>query len=255
MSDAGRGERALGADPADRPLSVSFTFAGAFGALTSFCMAGIVALARSGLDTPTWALLLAPLVFTTAAFSPFLLTQHGRLRLEACPALWPLLVLALWLSPIAGLVGPGALAIAYPLLASLGVARALPTLRRLRPAEWTLLAAGPPLLALYLFSQVHQYPFAHVLFAEEALLGTPNIDTSLHTTISHMIARFGLPSTGADGLVPLHYHVGSHAWLAGFSRLAGVHPTLAYPLGQLCVAVPMLYLALYMATLALARES
>jgi len=238
-----------------RPIRVALAFVAFFASWLSLSLAAIVAVARSGLGTPTQALLAGPLVLGAAAFSPFLLPRGARARLESQPAWAGCAVLAMWLSPILALQTGWALAPVYPLALLAGLLRALPALRRLSLAELALLVLGPPVLALYVFSQVHVSPFAHVLVPEQALMGTLGVDTGLHISLSHLIYSSGVPSIGMDGVVPMQYHVGSHAWFAGLATLGGVRPYFAYPLGQVCVAVPMLYAALYWATVCVARSS
>jgi hypothetical protein len=108
------------------------------------------------------------------------------------------------------------------------------------------------LLAVYVFLEIHGRPYAHVYTPEYARLGGLALDTLFHTAMSHMLQNFGHPSTGVDGLVPIRYHLLSHAWFAALGHLARSTPLYSYPAGQIGVAVPALLLGLQLSTVLLA---
>jgi hypothetical protein len=63
----------------------------------------------------------------------------------------------------------------------------------------------------------------------EALdLGLAHADGYFHVAIAQMIARFGVPSIGADGLELQKYHFGSHLVAAGLARASGAPAALVY---------------------------
>jgi hypothetical protein len=67
------------------------------------------------------------------------------------------------------------------------------------------------------------------LFLPELLrLGLAHSDAYFHITIAQMIAGHGVPSIGADGLIPVRYHYGSHVVAAGLSKTSGASVDLTY---------------------------
>jgi hypothetical protein len=215
-------------------------------------MTALIVMARTGLGSPLRLAAGCPLLLVSAAFSPFVLPGPWLERLSGRTAfVFPLMSLVVLLSPIVVFLTVPALAMLYAPIAALGVRGALPHLRRVPPRHALLLPFGASVLAVYLFAEVYQYPFAHVFAAEHALLGLLGPDPLFHTTIAHMIQRFGEASTGLDGLVPIHYHVGSHYWFAAVGALSGTTPRFSYPFAQMIVAIPALYLGLFSAMLCL----
>lgn len=242
-------------DP-ERAQWFGLAYAACFGVATSLVSCALVVAARSGLESPP---LLAPacaLVFAAAAFAPFALPGRARSALRTVPWAAPLVTLAVLLSPVLGLADGSALLAVWALLVGIGAPRAAASLRGISAAEAAFLALGPLLLATYAFLEFHGRPYAHVYAPEFANLGGLSLDTLFHAAMSHMLQSFGRPSTGVDGLVPIRYHLGSHAWFAGMGRVAhGTPPLFSYPYGQLGVAIPGLFLSLFLATLLLARSA
>jgi hypothetical protein len=140
------------------------------------------------------------------------------------------------------------------LVAAFGLRGAATPLRSARRAEAWLLAAGPPLFALYLFASLYPYPFAHVFAREHAVLGLLTGDSALHAALAHLIQSTGSASSGLDGLVPIHYHFASHAWFAGLGLATGSTPLLSYPAGMSIVILPALVTSLFLAIACLARS-
>jgi hypothetical protein len=67
------------------------------------------------------------------------------------------------------------------------------------------------------------------LFVPESIsLGVAVADSYFHVAIAQMLASFGVPSTGGDGLSIQHYHFGSHAVAAGLARAASAKASLVY---------------------------
>jgi hypothetical protein len=248
VSRAGRAQQAS----ARRPPGFALAYAALFGALTSALLAALFLAARSGLPTPAWLVPGCLALFGAFAFAPFALPARARaacLRAPSLAACASLLVLA---SPAALLAtGPGAAAL-IPLAALLGLGRALPHLRGIRGGEAALLAAGPLLLAPYLFASVYPFPFSHAFRPEHAALDTATGDEILHAALAHLIQSAGRATSGLDGFVPIHYHLGSHAWFAGLGLATGAAPLVAQPAGMLIAVVPALYTSLFFAVACLA---
>jgi hypothetical protein len=228
--------------------------AAALGAALSLWLALLLSAARSGLDTPALLPIACWLVLAAAVFAPFALPARWRPALVAAPWAIPLLSLAVLVSPVLVLVAGRGLGLAYPLLAGAGLAGAVRALRRGRARGLVWLLAGTPLLAAHLFLEVHAPGFAHAFAPEFLLLGDLSLDTTFHMAMAHLIESLGRFSTGLDGPVPFDYHHGSHVWFAGLARLAGTTPVYSYPYGQITVAVPGLFWALYAAVAVLSRD-
>ena len=56
---------------------------------------------------------------------------------------------------------------------------------------------------------------------EDIDLGTAHSDTYFHIALSGIIAKFLVPTIGADGLEFIKYHFGSHLVAAGLSKSSG----------------------------------
>ena len=70
-------------------------------------------------------------------------------------------------------------------------------------------------LALTYFAVINGGGIAHIFSDIAAYIGTTiSIDTLFHSSIINMVASFGIPSIGLDGIQPLSYHVGVHRWIA-----------------------------------------
>jgi len=238
---------------AEQALAATGT-AGVLGSGLSLCLLLLLTATRSGLATPPLLAVLCWLVLTAAAFAPFALPRRWQRALAATPWSLPLVSLAVLLSPVLALVVGRGLGLAYPVLAVAGAAGALRTLRAAGAARLSWLLLGVPPLAAYLFLEIHAPGFAHAYAPEFAQAGNLGLDTTFHMAMSHLIQNFGSFSTGLDGLVPFDYHHGSHVWFAGLAEIAGTTPVYAYPYGQISVAVPALYWALFAATSSLAPD-
>jgi hypothetical protein len=243
---------AADAPGADRGVGFALAWSGGFGTLTSAWVAAFFLAARSGLPTPPW---LAPgclALFAAFATAPF--AAPGRAALLRSPFAAPFASLLVLASPVLALVVGPALGALYPPLALFGLWGTVRALRRCTPGELALLALGPPLLALYLFASIFPYPFAHVFRPELAALDGLTGDAILHAALAHLIQAAGRASSGLDGFVPIHYHLGSHAWFAGIGVATGAEPLVAYPAATMIVAVPGLVTALLLAIASLARS-
>ena len=232
-----------------RRMESQFAGAGLFVFAYALVQAGLIFWFRgvqSGLYLPPRLLVLSISLIAATAFAPFLAPDRWRARIGPRFYIYPLVSLAVLALAYAAFL-PGGLApllvYLYAALGLAGLARALP---RLRPITRRHLAL--PVLAvvfgIYVFYYFNQWNYAGVFAPEYALLGRVRKDTYFATVIAHMIQNYGVSSTGLDGLVPLHYHVGSHAWFAGLGKIAGTMPLLTYPFIHPIVLIPAQLLAL-----------
>ncbi len=77
------------------------------------------------------------------------------------------------------------------------------------------------------------------------------IDTLFHTSLAQMIRTYGVPSIGIDGLVPIHYHYGSHFVLAQLGKLFNMHTLHIYQLAYPIIFFPLFIKVFIVATLRL----
>ena len=63
---------------------------------------------------------------------------------------------------------------------------------------------------------------------EEITLGTAHSDAYFHLALSNMLAKFLVPTIGADGLDFIRYHFGSHLVAAGLSKSSAVRVAEVY---------------------------
>ena len=195
-------------------------------------------LVRSGLGTPVRPLLLGLAILVATVFTPFLAPRRVRGVLVDAPFVVPLLSLAVLVSPLLARPLGRPVALLYPVLAVVGVARAAPLLVRGGRRGVVVVVAGAVAVAVHLFVVVNERFLAHVYSPEFALLGIGNNDSYFHTAIVNMIERFGGASVGLDGVVALKYHVGSHYWFASLDKMAGSAPIHGYFIALLVVLVP-----------------
>ncbi|WP_338813908.1 hypothetical protein V9L05_00230 [Bernardetia sp. Wsw4-3y2] len=90
--------------------------------------------------------------------------------------------------------------------------------------------------------------YINPLFFEALQLGKVHIDTLFHSSIANMIQTYNTTSTGVDGLVPLNYHVGSHYYLAHFSKILKESSLLGYNFVFIIVFIP-LFIYIYLSTI------
>jgi len=120
--------------------------------------------------------------------------------------------------------------------------------------ELLILTVLGAISAILCFVLINGMGYATVLTPENMIAGLTNGDTLYHTAIASMFSRFGIPSTGLDGLQVTHYHTLSHLILGLLSRGADQPTTTGYYLGMQLVFVPVLLFAVVEATADLARS-
>jgi hypothetical protein len=75
---------------------------------------------------------------------------------------------------------------------------------------------------------------------EAALLGMTHQDTLFHAALAQNLLHASTVSIGADGLVPLVYHVFSHRVIGGFVTLVGTEVLHGYAIFLSIIAIPVL---------------
>jgi hypothetical protein len=89
-------------------------------------------------------------------------------------------------------------------------------------------------------------PADRLYVPEEVALGRASGDSYFHLAIAQMLAWFGVPSLGADGLVLQHYHFGSHAVAAGLAKAAGTPVPVVYVYWVVaCLKIQLLWAMLW----------
>jgi hypothetical protein len=86
---------------------------------------------------------------------------------------------------------------------------------------------------------------ASVLAPEKFLTGSIHSDTLYLSSIASMFSKFGVPSTGLDGIPITYYHTLSNLFLGALARGAEVNIATGYFLGVHIVLMPMLLFSLF----------
>lgn len=113
--------------------------------------------------------------------------------------------------------------------------------------RWTLRTLLSPVtlaaaaLAAAVILDVMQYSDFRVM--DKLPYGDVHQDTLFHASVASMIKTYGMPSTGLNGLVPLHYHVLSNRIVAGLSELSGIGVLEVYGATPTVVFAPLLLVA------------
>lgn len=103
-----------------------------------------------------------------------------------------------------------------------------------------VLAAGI-FLGIFYFFVTNGMNYAHLFSDIAAYTNLVHIDTLFHSAIVNMIARFGTPSTGLDGIVPLNYHVGIHRWIAANLLILGGNTPILLGITQQVALLPAFF--------------
>jgi len=230
-------------------------YSGLFCLVVSAVMALFILIFRHGLELPARLLLACLSITGAAAFSPFLLTGRWRERIAGRDYLFFLLILLVLLSPLLVFVVGNGLFFFYPVLAVLALFRSRDYIRGLGRSNLAFIFHGAPALAIYLLLAIESRAYAHIFLPECARLGLASLDSYFLTAVCQMVQKFGVVSTGLDGLVPLRYHAGSIYWFAALGKLGDKPPLFSYPFGVMLVLVPMLYLGLLSVSLFLAKAA
>jgi hypothetical protein len=122
---------------------------------------------------------------------------------------------------------------------------------------WVILLAplGGGTLGIAYFFIVNTMGYANVFAMEQAIFGTAHRDTLYLASLAATIAKFGVVSTGLDGLVPVPYHFLAFALFGLLARWMDVAPIHAMFIGKQIVGIPLLFFGLSAATYWLWRPS
>lgn len=234
-------------------------FAAIFGWTMSAVSAAMCALVRMPLGGPHWFVFVKAFLLLAAIIS-CAVVLIGKRAQEGDAAYAPVLMSMLaviFLPGLAWLIGPAADIVAYPVLLGLfavGVRMAVAASRM--PSNRPLLALTCGCAAgIGYFFLINSKDYATVLTPELALVGTQHLDTLFHASISNMLLKHGVLSTGFDGFVPHKYHVLSHVWLGSISAWLGVSTLEGYFIGAQIIAIPLLFFSLSLASHLLRRPA
>lgn len=206
---------------------------------TTAWMLTLVSLMRSGLGDSAW-LTLALLVFVMLSIwvPIYAMVACGPRALEASAAAavagiaFPVLAL-----PLRGTSVPVA-----ALLLLLVMIALRPHLRR-AGIGIIKLAFGSLGMAIVLLTLGSAGRF---FIPEELALGLASSDSHFHIAITNMIAKFQVPSIGADGLAFTQYHFGSHFIAAGIANAAETRASEVYVYwGSIALRVQLLWSLLW----------
>ncbi|WP_354634690.1 hypothetical protein [Planktothricoides raciborskii] len=96
-------------------------------------------------------------------------------------------------------------------------------------------------LGVFYFFVTNGMNYAHLFSDIAAYTNLVHKDTLFHSAIINMIARFGTPSTGLDGVIPLAYHVGIHRWVAANSLMLGGDTPILLGISQQIALLPAFF--------------
>lgn len=150
-----------------------------------------------------------------------------------------ILTILLWLA-----YAPGwSLQIVSVLAVAILVAGLLPFFKILKNAGvWqvtvvTILA----LVAAALLAQINlRHNYSTPISLEASLIGLAHQDTLFHAAVAQNLMSAAVASIGADGLVPLVYHVFSHRVIGGLATLLGIEVLHAYSIFVSIIAIPVM---------------
>ncbi|MCC5993139.1 MAG: hypothetical protein JJT99_11510 [Rhodobacteraceae bacterium] len=159
--------------------------------------------------------------------------RHAVASIGAILAL--LLVLAFAPAPMLWLLDPLAAVVVL-----FGLWRLSTILVRIRVAHVAIVV----ILAVFaaaLLAQINlRHNYALPIGFETALIGLAHQDTLFHAAVAQNLLNASVASIGADGLVPLVYHVFSHRVIAGLATWLGIEMLHAYGVFVSVVAIPVM---------------
>lgn len=127
--------------------------------------------------------------------------------------------------PVFGLfLGPTTVFIACGMICVIAVHLGMSRPKNDQPVFWKILGGSIP-LAIVLLSVGSAGRF---FLPEEMSMGSAHSDGYFHIALASMIAKFQMPSIGADGLELTRYHFGSHFVAAGLSNISGARVSEVY---------------------------
>jgi hypothetical protein len=220
-------------------------------ACATFCLIFAVtialldAVARSGLNMHPLLLLANVVVAAAVLFTPALLRRFVRTKDQWICWVPVGTTIALLLPALGLFVGWWGI-VPLVAMAACGMFLALHHGLRMRHF-WSLAGIGAPGLALVYFIWLNGSAFGHIYQFEFAQLGRLYLDNVFHAAIAEMIRNFGVASIGADGVVPLSYHVGSHTWIAAIAGIVQEPAIILYPVALQVIGIPCFLFAFLVA--------
>lgn len=211
----------------------------------------IIVVVRWPLGSPHWFVFVKAFLLPGAviACATLLCVRHverggwyGALLLSA--------IAVIFLPCLAWLNGPLADIVTYPLYLGLllaGIWQVGSAMRGEPAVKWMFAIGCGGLVGFGYFLVINSRAFGSVLTPELALTGIHQLDTVFHASISNMLVKYGVLSTGLDGLLSTKYHVLSHIWLGCVSLWLGVTTLEGYSIGGQIIAIPMLIFSLSLA--------
>jgi hypothetical protein len=211
----------------------------------------MVAIVRWPLGSPHWFVFVKAFLLPGAVIAcATLLTVQQVERSGAYSALLVSTVAVIFLPCLAWLNGPLADFVTYPLFLGLlatGISQAASATRAAPASRWMFAVVCGCFAGFGYFLVINSRAYASVLTPELALAGIHQLDTIFHVSIANMLVKYGVLSTGLDGLVPTKYHVLSHIWLGCVSLWLGVSTLEGYYISGQVIAIPMLLFSLSLA--------
>ncbi|UPK02095.1 hypothetical protein [Bradyrhizobium sp. 170] len=211
----------------------------------------MVAIVRWPLGSPHWFVFVKAFLLPCAVIAcATLLTVRHVERGGAYSALLISTVAVIFLPCLAWLNGPLADVVTYPLFIGLlaaGISHTAWAMRKAPAGRWVFAVACGGLFGFGYFLVINSRAYGSVLTLELALTGIHQLDTIFHASIANMLVKYGVLSTGLDGLLSTKYHVLSHIWLGCIGLWLGVPTLEAYSIGGQIIAIPMLLFGLSLA--------
>ena len=235
-------------------------FAASFACAMSATSGALCAIVRSPLAGPHWFVIVKAFLLLTAVVScVVVLAGRSGLQRRASHGSMVLAIIAVMFMPCLALVNRTiADILVYPILLgaiSAGVLRVVALARSMaRPRLMLAIMCGCGAGIGYFFV-VNSRGYATVLTPEQALTGLQHLDTLFHASIANMLVKYGVLSTGLDGLAHIKYHFLSHIWLGGLGLWLRVSTLEAYYIAAQIVAVPLLLFSLVSSTNLLRQSS
>jgi hypothetical protein len=96
-------------------------------------------------------------------------------------------------------------------------------------------------LPVFYFLIVNGCNYADIYSDLKGLQGDLHRDTLFHSAIINMLARFGVASTGLDGLTPVAYHIGVHRWVAANLLVLGGETPILLSITQQVALIPAFF--------------
>jgi hypothetical protein len=226
------------------------------GALSiSFSVASLILFFRMQLQTHAPAVVIT--IFCLAGafiLLPTILCSSGKLTQNLIASLPVVAVIALaMLVCAAGSFLAPRIAI-YPVLLGIWFV-GIRTLAKANVAPRQYLAAI--VIGLFLgvqyFFILNSLGYANVFSPESVVLGFARLDTLFHSAIAALFSRYGVVSTGLDGLVPIHYHALSHLLFGRIALWLNVSSIDIYAVAPQIIGIPFLIFAVAFAVFALWR--